>query len=207
MRSLNGDDCSACGYRLDTPWMVDPAERRKHCNLNYTVLAVTLSDMTPVVIRAHGVSAKPVRELITQLRLNKALRGEYYKAVVNVKSQEKETPFGKVYALHPRIVRLVADESQVKELKLQSQSLLGAPVLLLEDRPEENFAEAPEPEAVTQAEPKRDKDKGRCKHGEFILTEGCPQCIAEARATSKVAKPKAQVVKSDSPDADLWENL
>ena len=24
-------------------------------------------------------------------------------------------------------------------------------------------------------------DKGHCKHGEFILTEGCPQCIAERR--------------------------
>jgi len=25
-------------------------------------------------------------------------------------------------------------------------------------------------------------DKGKCKHGEFILTEGCPQCIAERQA-------------------------
>ena len=180
-RSLNGEDCSTCEYRLDTPWTVDPAERRKHCNLNYTVLAITLADMIPVVIRAHGVSVKPVRELITQLRLNKALRGEYYKAVVNVKSQEKETAFGKVYALHLRIVRLVVDESKVKELKIQSQSLLGAPVLLSEGRLEEDFLEAPESESVVQPE---------TKHLEPVKLEG-----------------KATVIKSDSPDADLWDNL
>ena len=210
MRSLNGDDCSTCEYRLDTPWAVDPAERRKYCNLNYTVLAITLADMTPVVIRAHGVSAKPARELIAQLRLNKALRGEYYRAVVNVKSQEKETPFGKVYALHPRIVRLVVDESKVQELKMQSQSLLGAPVLLPEGRPDEDFAEAPESEPVAQSVVEaRAEGKGRCKLREFDLMEGCSQCVTEARATSKVAKPqaKAQVIKPDIPEADLWDNL
>ena len=208
MKSLNGDDCSTCQYRLDTPWAVDPAERRKHCNLNYTILAVTLADMTPVVIRAHGVSAKPVKELITQLRLNTALRGEYYKAVISVKSQEKQTAYGTVYALHPRLVRLVADESKEKELKLQSQSLLGAPVLLPEGRPEEDF-EVPEPELVAQTESKGAEGKGRCKHGEFILMEGCPQCVAEARASIKQPKPqpKAQAIKPDNSDAHLWDNI
>lgn len=28
------------------------------------------------------------------------------------------------------------------------------------------------------------QEKGQCKHGEFILNEGCPQCIAERRAKS-----------------------
>ena len=32
-----------------------------------------------------------------------------------------------------------------------------------------------------EAEVTTDKEKGHCKHGEFNLTEGCPQCIAERR--------------------------
>ncbi|GAF94521.1 unnamed protein product, partial [marine sediment metagenome] len=28
------------------------------------------------------------------------------------------------------------------------------------------------------------QEKGYCKHGEFILSEGCPQCIAERREQS-----------------------
>ena len=36
-------------------------------------------------------------------------------------------------------------------------------------------------------------DKGHCKHGEFILTEGCPQCIAEKiQATKKKEVNMAQ---------------
>ena len=31
-------------------------------------------------------------------------------------------------------------------------------------------------------------DKGHCRHGEFILTEGCPQCIAEARQAKEADK-------------------
>ena len=31
-------------------------------------------------------------------------------------------------------------------------------------------------------------DKGHCKHGEFILTEGCPQCIEEARQAKEADK-------------------
>ena len=32
-----------------------------------------------------------------------------------------------------------------------------------------------------------ERKKGHCPHGEFYLDEGCPQCIAEARAK----RPKA----------------
>jgi len=143
MRSVNGDDCSTCPYRLDTPWTVEPGERRKRCNKNYTILAINLSDQTPLVIRCHGVSAKPARELITQLRLNRALHGEYYRAIVKFRSQERQTPFGSVFAIKPKITGLIADEERAKELKLQSQQLLGAPIELPEGRPEDEIAELP----------------------------------------------------------------
>ncbi|MBA7618484.1 hypothetical protein ES703_25811 [subsurface metagenome] len=39
-----------------------------------------------------------------------------------------------------------------------------------------------------------DQPKGHCKHGEFILTEGCPECIAEQRASAQEAPP-ASIVK------------
>lgn len=39
------------------------------------------------------------------------------------------------------------------------------------------------------------ESKGHCKHGEFILTEGCPECIAERRAAeSKLAETEAAAV-------------
>ena len=179
------------------------------CCLNFTILGIDIDrDNLPVVIRAHGVSVKSVRELITQLRLNRTLKRQYYRTVVNIKSEEKKTAFGSVYALHPKILKLVTDESLVQQLRLQSQELLGAPVLLSEGRPDKDFAEAPEPELVAQPVVEaRAEGKGRCKHGEFDLTEGCPQCVTEAKATSKVEKPKAQVIKSDDPNANLWDNI
>lgn len=41
-------------------------------------------------------------------------------------------------------------------------------------------------------------DKGHCKHGEFILTEGCPQCMAErqARETDKAEEVIARDAES-----------
>ncbi|GAI88752.1 unnamed protein product, partial [marine sediment metagenome] len=65
--SANGDDCNKCEFRLDTPWAADAAERRKMCCLNYMILGVTVDDLMPCIIKAHGISALPVRQLMTQL--------------------------------------------------------------------------------------------------------------------------------------------
>lgn len=137
-KSAEGKDCSKCEYRLDTPWSMDASERRKMCCLNYTILGIDLDhDNLPVLIRTHGVSALPARQLITQLRMNRSLKGEYHRAVINIKSQEKDTPYGSTYVLRPKLVRLIEDEVEAKELKVQSQRLLGAPIPLPEGRPEE----------------------------------------------------------------------
>ena len=140
--SANGEDCQSCQYRLDTPWSVKASERRRMCCLNYTILGIDIDhDNLPVLVRAHGVAVKPVRELITQLKLNRTLKRQYYRAVVNIKAEEKKTDFGSVYTLHPKITRLVTDESLVQTLRLQSQELLGAPIALPEGRPEEEIVE------------------------------------------------------------------
>ncbi len=137
-KSANGEDCSQCQYRLDTPWSMDAPERRKMCCLNYTVLGIDLDhDNIPVILRAHGTSALPVRQLITQLRMNRSLKGEYHKAVINIKSQEKDTPYGQTYTMRPKLVRLIIDEVEAEELRVESQRLLGAPIPLPEGRPEE----------------------------------------------------------------------
>ena len=137
-KSANGDDCSQCEYRLDTPWSMDAGERRKMCCLNYVILGMDLDhDNMPIIIRTHGVSALPARQLITQLRMNRSLKGEYYRAVVNIKSQEKDTPYGPTYVMRPKVVRLITDEVEAKELKVESQRLLGVPIPLPEGRPEE----------------------------------------------------------------------
>lgn len=146
--SIYGNDCSQCSDRLDAPWSVDATERRKKCCLNYAILGIDLDhDLMPIMLRAHGTSALAARQLITQLKMNRALRGEYYRALVNIKCREKNTPFGTTYVIHPKIVQLITDESRTEELKIESNKLLGAPIALPEARPEEEAG--PEPLGYT----------------------------------------------------------
>ncbi|GAJ09340.1 unnamed protein product, partial [marine sediment metagenome] len=123
--SQNDDDCSQCPYRLETPWTTEAAERRTKCCLNYIILGIDLTDHMPCLIRAHGISALPVRQLISRLRLNRQIKGEYFRAVVNIKSQEKKGRAGTAFALHPTIAELLTDEVKVVELKTESDRLLG----------------------------------------------------------------------------------
>lgn len=153
--SLNGDDCSQCPSRLDTPWSIDATERRTRCCLTYTILGIDINDHMPCLIRGHGISALPIRQLISQLRLNRQLKGEYYRAVVNIKSQEKTGKAGTAYALHPKIVELITDETRAGELKAESNQLLGTPIPLPEGRPEEEVvAYTPEGEPIYSEEEK-----------------------------------------------------
>ncbi len=142
--SIYGDDCLQCPDRADAPWALDAAERRAKCCLNYSILGIDLDhDLMPIMLRAHGTSALAMRQLITQLKMNRALRGEYYRALVNIKCQEKNTPFGTTYVIHPKIVQLIEDASKVEELRIESNRLLGAPIALPEARPEEEAGHEP----------------------------------------------------------------
>ena len=147
-RSIYNDDCLQCPDRLDAPWSVDATERRTKCCLNYSILGIDIDhDLMPIMLRTHGTSALASRQLITQLKMNRALRGEYYRALVNIKCQEKNTPFGTTYVIHPKIVQLITDESRAKELQIESNKLLGTPLSLPEARPEEEAG--PEPLGYT----------------------------------------------------------
>ncbi len=137
-QSIYGDDCLKCPDRADAPWALDATERRQKCCLNYTILGIDLDHgYLPVILRAHGTSALASRQLITQLKMNRALHGEYFRAVVNIKCQEKNTPFGTTYVIHPKITELITDENKAKELKAESLRLLGAPLALPEGRPDD----------------------------------------------------------------------
>jgi len=69
--------------------------------------------------------------------MNRSLKGEYHKAVINIKSQEKDTPYGTTYVMRHKVARLISDEVEAEELRLESQRLLGTPIPLAEGRPEE----------------------------------------------------------------------
>ena len=193
--SMNGDDCSQCSYRLDTPWTADAGERRKMCCLNYAVLGITINDYMPCLIRAHGISALPVRQLLTQLKLNKALRGEYYRAVVNIKTQEKTTKYGSAFALHPRIIELVADETKAAELKAESNRLLGAPIPLPEGRPED------EPVAFTsEGKPVYSEEEK-----EKLLAEAANSLDAPAPPAIPVTPPPTSTPATKKPEPEQTE--
>jgi len=196
--SMNGDDCGKCSYRLDTPWTADAGDRRKMCCLNYTVLGITLNDHMPCLIRAHGISALPIRQLLTQLKLNKALRSEYHRAVVNIKTQEKTTRYGSAFALHPRIVELIADETKAAELKAESNRLLGAPIPLPEGRPEdEPLAFTPEGKPIYSEE---EKEKLLAKATISPDTSVPP---ATSTTATKEPEPEKKDKESNKKELDL----
>ena len=144
MRSITGEDCTTCSHRSDTPWLLKPQERRQMCNLSYNILGIKVDDFNPLLIRAGGISALPVRQLITQLRLNRALRGDYHKALISITSVKKKTLAGEAYTLHSKIKTLITDENKAQKLKDESLQLLGTPIAL----PEAKLSEQ-EPVAFT----------------------------------------------------------
>lgn len=199
--SMNGDDCSQCPYRLDTPWTADAAERRKKCCLNYTILGITLNNYMPCFIRAHGISALPTRQLLTQLKLNRALRGEYHRAIVNIKTQEKTTKYGSAFALHPRVVELITDQAKAAELKAESDRLLGAPIPLPEGRPEEEQ----EPLAFTPEGKPIYSEEEKTKVEAQVTAEAPSSPAAPSMPEPAAAKPEPgkEEIKEPTEELDL----
>jgi len=158
--------------------------------LNYTILGIDLDhDYMPVILRAHGTSALASRQLITQLKMNRALRGEYYRALVNIRCQEKNTPFGMTYVIHPKIVELITDQAKAEELKVESNRLLGAPIPLPEGRPDEEAG--PEPLGYTPTGTPFYSEEER---------EGL-MALAPATAIAPATTPAAEAPAAASPAA------
>jgi hypothetical protein len=141
--SLNGESCDKCPYeaRNDTPWLLSTEERRKKCLLHYTIRAI--KDSLPVMIRVGGISVQPVRELLTTLRLNRQLKGEYHRALIKVWSVKKKTAAGEAYQMQLRAAEFLTDADKVKELKDLSQQFLG--LALPQGAPEEEIVPAGAP--------------------------------------------------------------
>lgn len=135
--STDGKNCSTCPWRCETPWLLKPSERRQKCNISYNILGIKEDDFLPVVIRATGISALPVKQLITQLKLNRTLRGQIHRAIISISATKKKTSSGEAHALHPKIVELITDEDKANELKAESYKLLGTPIPLPEGREED----------------------------------------------------------------------
>lgn len=204
--NMDGESCKDCEHRCDTPWLIDAAERRTKCLLNYNILAVKLDTQIPVLIRTSGISTKAVRELISQLRLNKALRNpeektivDYHRAIVNVSSQKKKTASGDAFAFIFRAKNLVQEKEQATELLQLSSQLLGTFIALPEGRVE------PEPEATPEPEPAQEITEQSSASAEEsqekqVSSEGKPE---EKAATPAVEKTPTGVAEKKIIDTEF----
>ena len=141
MRNMDGEDCSQCPHRNETPWLLTPQERREKCLVNYNVLALGLPDQAPVLLRLTGISAQAAKELYTQLSLNKQLKGAWYKAKTHVASVPKKSAAGDAFAIHFGKLQLAGEAVLIEELRLQSHQLLGTQIALPEGREPESTPE------------------------------------------------------------------
>lgn len=123
-QSTDGKECSSCEFRSDTPWLLDSADRREKCLVDYNLICINMKDATPFIFRASGISSGPVKELYTNLKMNKELKGEYHRAVTHVTSLKKKTSVGEAYAVHFSKPTLLDAETAKKTLK-QTQEILG----------------------------------------------------------------------------------
>ena len=141
MKSMDGEDCSVCPHRNETPWLLSPTERRTKCLINYNVLGINLDNDLPILIRTTGISAQAAKELYTQLSLNRQLAGSWYKAKAHVTSVKKKSSAGDAFAI--RFGKLELLQGDVKELEIRSKQLLGTPIALPlgREEPEEALAE------------------------------------------------------------------
>ena len=142
IESMDGKQCADCDLRCDTPWLLSMDERRKKCLANFNLLAINFADDMPLIIRASGISTQAVRQLLTTLRMNRQLKGQYHRAVVGVASAKKKSASGDAFAFRFTLKRYIDDKDRAQELLLESEQLLGAGQLLLE------AAEQAEPEQL-----------------------------------------------------------
>lgn len=125
--SQNGDSCKACPYFNEAPWLLEASKRREMCLVNYNLLVFRVEDMLPLIIRTSGISTGAARNLLTAFRLNRALAGQYHKAIVHVSAVKKQTPSGEAYAFVFTPKGRVPEQS-VEEFRIQSASLLGVKI-------------------------------------------------------------------------------
>ncbi len=203
MTSIEGDECATCEHKTDAPWLLPAADRRKMCSINYIIMGINFADSLPLLIRAGGISAQPVRQLLTQLRLNKTLKGEYHRAVITVTSAPKKTPAGEAYNLHFKIKGLIQEKKQIEEFKQQSFSLLGTPLLPEGRDDEEPLGYTPEGTPF-YSEEERDRLIATEEQPAEIPVAATPKETAgrvEPTAVAKTVEPIAPITKEKAAPA------
>mgnify|MGYP001615778248 CR=1 FL=1 len=129
LMSMDGKSCADCKLRCDTPWLVDVTERRQLCLIHYNLLTINYDSGMPLVIRASGISTLPVRELLTALRLNRQIKGEYHRIKVRLISEKKKTSSGEGYALRFLKPTLITEKEKAEEMSALTYSLIGLLIL------------------------------------------------------------------------------
>lgn len=123
--SDSGIDCMTCPHRNDTPWSVPREERKNLCQTSYAIVGILYSeDKTPFLLRAAGMSASAGKDLITALRMNRALNNQFERALIRCTSAHVKTPNGEAYVLKLTIERVLPEE-QLPALSRAVASVLG----------------------------------------------------------------------------------
>ncbi len=127
--AMDGTDCATCPHKHDAPWLLSKDERRTMCLVNYNVLAFELTNGLPLIIRCHGISCQAARDLLTQLKMNRTLGGQYHRAVIHVGSAKKKTTSGEAYLFKFTVKQFITDEKTAKQYLTETVRLLGTQLL------------------------------------------------------------------------------
>jgi len=193
--SDDGKNCSECEFRNDAPWLINADERKKVCTVDYNVMGIRLSDHMPMIIRAGGISALAAKELITQLKLNREIKGAYHRAKIHISSLPKKTAAGDAFAIRFKLADLIPDE-EAKELETQSNRLLGEAEPVAELTGPEPIGFMPDGTAFYSEE---EKQRLVAAEQKLIATEEAKAAktlatkVEEAKETKKPAEPEKPI--------------
>jgi len=129
--SITGCDCkTACPFGAfnDAPYLLDAAARRAACTPNYTVIGIKVSDMMPILVRCSGISSMAAKELNTLIKFHKAIKGQYYKAMIRVFSIKKKTGSGEAYAIKFGNPAPIQDLEMINSVREQLALLAGVEI-------------------------------------------------------------------------------
>jgi len=200
--SQDGKECASCEHRNDTPWLLSKGERRNKCLVNYDIIAINVNSGTPMMIRTHGISVQSTRQLFTQLKTNRTLKGEYHRVKIHVSSAKKKTAAGEAFYFRFKVEPNLLSDKEAEPFLISTNQLIGSVKALPEPETEE-LAEMLSPDEVPQ------ETTEKFAEGELITFEGSVVGTPELSFT-----PNGKAVCKFMVDKDglqipvvTWENL
>ncbi len=198
--SIFGDDCSICEHRLEVAGAVKAEERRKKCTIHYNILG--LVDNLPVVLRPSGLSAGATMDLYTQLKLNRQIRGLWYRVKSHVTSVHKTTSAGDAFAIRFGKLQLIEDEKTLEFNAEQAKALIGAQIVQIpESATPEATAETITPPATEQPAAVSASEVPKAKVIQGPTYEEVAAQIAAEEAEKKAEKAAEE--KTPPPGIDM----